>query len=448
MIVKKPTLAILGIAVVLAGVVYYFDWKNSNAALKVTPPKRAYSIQASYVVSLTLAHPNQPDEAAIHFAKRGGSWQIVQPVNTAADQSTVDGIVDQLASADVSGTELGAPDRLKAYGLDPPQASLDFQLANGSTHTLLVGNKTFGGDSVYAIIDGARQVSLLPQLLGTSAAKNLDALRDCTVLHFDSGVTASFTLKNSSGDIEAAKENQQWKLKEPANVFASQDAVDSLLKAVSSATMLSVASEKPDNLAHYGLANPAIWFTATDGKGTQSTLLVGKKDGDAYFARDASRPTIFRVKNDLCKKLSEKFADLRDKKVVHVDSADIQMIEVNESNGSISLSRKKDSPDDWVFDAPPDQKGKAASSWKIFDPLTSLTAEDVIDHPAPSLLALEAKPQLTATLTGKDGKMLTVKISKASGDFAYAQATDSPSLYKIKKDSLDALNVKPADLVQ
>jgi Domain of unknown function (DUF4340) len=447
MIVKKTTLLTLGIAVVLAGAVYYFDWRRGSEP-KVAPAKRAYSIQASDVVSLTLAHPNQPGEPAVHFAKRGGMWQIVQPVDTAADQSTVDGLVDQLASAEVAQTEPGTPDRLKAYGLDPPQASLDFQLANGTTHTLLVGNKSFGGDSVYAIVDGAHQVSLLPELLETSTEKDLNTLRDRTVLHFDSGLTASFAIKSPSGEIEASKQSQQWKLTKPSAALASGDAVDSLLGAVSGATMLSVASEKPDNLARYGLANPTISFTATDGQGAHSTLLIGKKDGDAYFARDPSRPTVFRVNADLYKKLSENFSDLRDKKVVHVDATDVQAIEVRDSNGSLSLSRKKQTPDDWVFDSPPDQKGKNAWSWKILDPLTSLTAEEIIDHPAPGLLALEARPEVTAVLTGKDGKMLTVKISKASGDFAYAQVSDSRSLYKIKKDSVDALNVKPADVAQ
>lgn len=447
MILKKSTLIILGIAIALGGAVYYLDLKASRAP-KVTPPKRIYSIQASDVVALTLAHPNQPSEAAIRLAKHSGTWQILQPVDTAADQSTVDGLVDQLASTDVSETEPGTPDRLRAYGLDPAQASVDFQLANGSTHMLLIGNKSFGGDSVYAIVDGAHQVSLLPESLGTSAGKNLDTLRDRSVLHFDSGVTASFTIKGLSGEIEAAKENQQWKLKKPADVLASEDAVDSLLQAVSGATMVSVASEKSENLAKYGLANPAISFTVVDGKGSQSTLVIGKKDGQAYFARDLSRPTVFRVTDDLYKKLSEKFGDFRDKKVVHLDSSDVQGIEIHGSNGSFSISRKKDSPDDWVFDAPTDQKGKAASSWKVLDPLTSLTAEEVIDHPAGNLLALEKAPEITALLTGKDGKMLTVKISKPSGDFAYAQASDSASLYKIKKDSLNALNVKPADVVQ
>jgi len=447
MIVKKTTLIVLAIAIILAGAVYYFDLRGASTA-KVTPPKRAYSIQASDIVSLTLAHPNRPNEPAIRFAKHGGSWRIVEPIETAADQSTVDGLVDQLASAEVSQTEPDTPDRLKAYGLDPPQASLNFQLANSSTHTLLIGNKSFGGDSVYAIVDGAHQVSLLPELVGTSSSKDLETLRDRTVLHFDSALTASFRIKNPSGEIEASKENQQWRLNKPSTTLASQDAVDSLLGAVSGAAMLSVASEKPDNPSRYGLANPTISFTATDGKGAQSTLLIGKKDGDLYFARDLSRPMIFRVNQDLGQKLSKKFADLRDKKVVHVDSSDVQAIEFEDSIGSISISRKKDNPDDWIFDLPSDQKGKAASSWKILDPLTGLTAEEVIDHPAPNLLALEAKPDITAVLTSKDGKMLTVRISKPAGNFAYAKASDALSLFKIKKDSLDALNLKPSDVAQ
>jgi len=445
MIVKKTTLIVLAIAAVLAGAVYYFDWKRGNEE-KPSPAKRAYSIQASDIVSFTLAHPTQPSEPAIHFAKRGGSWQIVEPVETGADQATINGLCDQIAGADVSETEPATADRLKAFGLDPPRASLEFQLASGAKHTLLVGNKTFTGDSVYVILDGAQQVSLLPALLQTTTAKSLDTLRDRSVLHFESAQAASFALKNPAGEIEASKVNDQWKISKPSDAFASGDAVDSLFQSVRDATVVSVASEKPDNLAHYGLLNPTISFRVTDGKGAQSTLAVGKKDGDAYFARDGSRPTIFRVNENLYKKLSEKFADLRDKKVLHVDSAGIQTMEIRNLNGSISLSRKKDSPEDWVFDAPADQKGKAASSWKILDPLLGLTAEDVIDHPAPNLLALEANPAVTVALTGKDGKPLALKVSKPSGDFVYAQVTGSSSLYKLKKEALDTLNKKAADL--
>jgi hypothetical protein len=447
MIIKKTTLAIVAIAVILAGAVYYFDWKRGGEE-KTSPPKRAYAIQASDVVSVTLAHPARPSEPAIRFAKRDGSWQVVEPIETAADQATLDGLCDQIAGADISETEPGTPDRLKAFGLDPPRASLEFQLASGAMHMLLVGSKTFTGDSVYAIVDGSQQVSLLPVLLATSTDKSLDALRDRSVLHFETGKAASFTLKNPAGELSASKENDRWKISKPSDAPASQEAVESLLQSVRDASLLSVASEKPEDLARYGLSNPVISLSISDQNGAQNTLLVGRKDGDAYFARDVSRPTIFRINEDLYKKLSEKFADLRDKKVLHLDAGEIQTMEIHNTNGSISVRRKQDNLDDWVFDAPADQKGKAASSWKILDPLMGLTAEEVIDHPAPNLLALEANPAVTAQLTGKDSKPVVIKISKASGDFVYVQVAGTASLYKLKKDVLDSLNVKAADLVQ
>lgn len=445
MLIRKPTLIILALAIVLGGAVYYFDWKRGNE-VKPETFKRAYSLQASDVVSFTLSHPSQPNAPAIRFSKSGGNWQIVAPVQTAADQSVVDGIVDQIAGAEIMQTEPGTSDRLKAYGLDPAQASLELQLANGQKHTLLVGTKSFTGDSVYAVVDGAQSVSLLPELLSTSTARTLDTLRDRAVLHLDSSQVASFSIKSASGEIAAAKEGDHWKLTKPFDTPASQDAVTALLQAVSGGTITSVVSETPDNLAHYGLATPAVSFAATDSKGGRFTLIVGKKDGDAYFARDASRPTVFRVNDDLYKKLTEKFTDLRDKQVVHTASADIQQLEFHNANGEISLSRKTDGSDEWVFDAPADQKGKLASSWKILDPLTGLTAEEVIDHPAPNLLAPMSKPVVTVVLTGKNGRSVTVKLSKAVGDFVYAQASDSSPLFKLKKDALDGFNLKASDL--
>lgn len=445
--IKKPALILLAIAIILGGAVYYFDWKRGSSE-KTDTFKRAFSFQASDITSMILSHPSQPSQPAIHFVKRGDSWQIVDPVETNADQSTVDGIADQVAGAEITATEPGTPDRLKAYGLDPPQASLELDLANGTKHTLLLGSKTFDNASVYGIVDGDQKVALLPELLSASTARNLDTLRDRTVLHFDSGDTASFSLKNSSGEIEAAKKADHWKLEKPMDTFASSDAIDSLLQAVSGANMISVVSEKADDLGEYGLSSPAITFTDTNAAGAQYTLAIGKKDGDNYFARDISRPMIFRINADLYKKLSDKAADLRDKKVLHVDSADVEQLELHNSSGVITIGRKPGAPDDWTFSAPPDQKGKAASDWKVLDPLTGLTAEEVVDHPAAAIASSVANPAVTAILTTKDGKTVTVKISKASGDFVYAQASDGPSFYKLKKDVLDTLNLKAADVAQ
>jgi hypothetical protein len=444
--VKNNTLIVLLCAVILAGAVYYFDFRHpkDDSPIKDTT-KPAFSFQASDVTGLTLSHPARAGEPAIEFEKRGGKWQITKPVETAADQSTVEGLVDEVAGARFDQSEPGTPDRLKVYGLDPPRTSLEVRMQNGSKHTVLLGEKDFTGGSVYTIVDGGKTVSLLPAVLFDDVAKPLDNLRDSGALHIDSAAVASFDLKNSSGELSASKEKDLWRFSKPNDLSADSETIQTLLGSVGAAKFTGVVAETPENLAKYGLAAPAVTFTTTDDKGAKATLLVGKKDGDDYFARDTSRPTIFRISGDLYKKLAEGYADLRDKVVVHVDTSDIQSIELRNDNGSVVESRKKDSPDEWDIDSPADQKGKTAASYKIFDPLTMLRAEEVIDHPTAALLAQLAKPAITVILTDKAGKLLTVRVSKPVGDFAYAQSSNSAALYKVKKQVVNDLSLKPAD---
>jgi hypothetical protein len=445
--IKKTTLLVVLCAAVLGAAVYYFDWKHDGEKKPAADTsKPAFSVQAADVASIVISHPGQPGDSPIRLEKRDGVWRIKQPIETAADQSTADGIADQVAGARIAQTEPGSADRRKAFGLDPAQTSLEFQLRNGAKHTLLLGDKDFAGDSVYTIVDSGKDVSLLPQLLSTSAGKSLDDLRDRAVLHVDSGQVASFELKNSGGNLVVSKDRDDWKFAAPAGSLAGKDGVDSLLQAVANARIVSVENEKPDNPARYGLATPAITLTVSDSKGAKATLAVGKKDGASYFARDLSRPTVFRIDEDLHKQVSEKFADLRDKRILHTDVEEIERIQIQEAGANIAFSRKPSNPDQWVFDSPADKKGQPVSSWMVLDPLGNMRAEEVIDHPAANLLAQFANPAIRLDLTGKDGKDITLRISKPSGDFVYAQASDNAALFKLKKQIFDELNVNPASL--
>jgi len=311
--IKKPTLILLVVAIALGVAVYFFDWKRSqNEKPPADTSKPAFSVSASNITSFTIAHPAEAGDVPIHFEKRNGNWWITQPIDTQADQSTADGIVDQLAEDRVSQTEPGTEDRRKAYGLDPAQASIEFEVQNGGKHTLLIGSKDFSGDSVYTVIDGAQSVALLPEVIGESAGKPLQQLRD--------------------------------------------------------------------------------------------------------------------------------------RSIIHLDAANLQRIEIHDSNGDIVVTSTKGNPDQWKIEAPAAQKGKLAPSWKLLDPFTGLQANDVIDHPAPKLTALLANPAIRVVFTSTDGKQVTLRISKPSGDNLYAQSSDSPALYTLSKQSFDGLDLKPADL--
>jgi hypothetical protein len=450
--IKKSTLIVLLCALVMGGAVYYFEWRSAK---KEKPSedtsKLAFTMQADDVTSLTISHPGKTDQPPIRLDYHTGMWSIVQPLDTGADTAAVRGITDGLAAARISQTEPGAPDRLKAFGLAPPHVSLEFQLKNGTKHTVLLGDKDFNGISVYSVIDGGKDVALLPLSLYTSADKPLDDLRDRNVLHIDNGKIASFELKNSSGDLaavkQAKKDQAQWKFTKPGgDVLADTESVNALLAAVATAKMTSITSETPESLGKYGLSNPAITFSALDDGGQKFTLLVGKKEGSGYLARDSSRPMIFIVNEDLYKKLAQMFPDLRDKSLIHVTESDINHIEIHNANATMAVSRKQGSDFDWTIDSPADVKGKSAATWRILSPLTSAKAEEVLDHASGDITSKLAKPAIEVDLTDKNGSKVTVRISAAAGDFVYAQTSASPSVYKFKKTAFDDLNFKASDL--
>ena len=449
--IKKSTLIVVVCAIALGVGLYFYQRHSSNG--EATPKdksKPAFTMQAADITSLTIAHPGKTDEQPVQLSSQNGNWKITQPLETDADQSAVRGIADGVASARISETEPAAPDRLKAYGLDTPRVELDFQVKNGAKHKILMGDKDFTGISVYSLIDNAKTVSLLPISLYESTDKPLNDLRDRSVLHIDSSKITSVELKNPSGELDLAKQTvkdqTQWNFTKPAGARADDDSVTSLLTTVANGKFTSVETEKADNLGKYGLANSAISFSTVDDKGNRQTLLVGKKQGDGYLAKNASEPAVFVINNDLYKKLAQKFNDLRDKNLVHISENDVNSIEVHNANATMDLARKAGSDFEWVVQSPADVKGKSAATWKVFSPLTSAKAEEVIDHPSAEIQAKLAKPAVEINFIEKSGTKLSVKISAASGDFVYGQSSASPTVYKLKKSILDDLNFKAADL--
>jgi len=446
--IKKTTLLLLLSAVVLGGVVYYFDWKRSAKEKPVEDARKlAFSMQSTDVSSFTLAHPADASEPPIRVVKHGEIWQIVQPLETQADQSVVQTILDSLASARVSQNEPGSPDRLKVYGLDPPQLTIDFQLQNGAKHTVKLGNKDFTGVSVYSVVDSASDVALLPESLLVTSDKPLKSLRDPAVLHFVAGDVQSFDLKNSSGQLSAAKSKTHWEFTKPKDAPADDADVNSLLSSISTAKMTDIVSEKAENPGKYGLANPSMAFSVTDSKGTSSTLAVGKKDGSNYFARDTTRPIVFHINDALYQKLSENYKDLRNKKLVPFEADEVNRVEIHNTNGAIVCVRKKDSADEWVIDSPDAVKGKTGASGKFFTPLANARATEIEDHPASNVAAMLAKPPIEAILTTKDGKSLTIHISENLGGFVYARTSRGPEVYKLNDEGFSDLKAKPADMV-
>jgi hypothetical protein len=439
---KKSTLIMVALALLLGGAVYYFEFKHprkSDTGEEVS--KTAFPFRTDEVTGLAIMRGGQ----RIAIEKHGEVWTITQPVETRADASVIDGIATSLANAQITRTFSAALDRLQAFGLNAPALTLEIKTKKGTEQSLRLGAKDFSGNAVYGLIGDGKEVDLLPASVLTTADKSLDDLRDHSVLDLTSWDIFGFQLKNKSGEITGVKKGSNWQIEKPRATSADTSEMDSLIAQVTSARMTGVVSEAATDLGKYGLVNPEITFHVRSVKGEERSLLIGHKTGDDYYARDTARPMIFRVNAELYKKLGDSFFDLRDKAIVQLERDALVKVEIHNQNGRIVCVQGAENK--WTVEQPAEPKGKEVQAWKFLDPIDNARAQEIYDSPAAGIAAKLARPAVEVTLTDKSGKTTKLSFSAESAGAVYARSSAGAQVYKLSKHILDDLNLRASDLV-
>ncbi len=236
------------------------------------------------------------------LVREGDAWRLDAPAKERADDATAARVLGAIRGLRATAF-LASPQGDRAHGLDKPRWKVRVVAASGAPRTLLLGEAPrppsrspsspaspprdkAGTSSLYAKIEGARELAVLPD----GAAKDLDvdlfALRDKSVMHFDREkvAAAKFTVGSSSFDAKFdAKE------KEPGRLA-------SLLWTLSSLEAKAFADETGRTLAEHGLDRPAYELALLDRGGKElDRLLVSADRGGKTFARAFSSPRIVEV---------------------------------------------------------------------------------------------------------------------------------------------------------
>jgi Domain of unknown function (DUF4340) len=442
---KKSTLALLVIAVVVVGLVYWFEFKKPPTQKTATNPV-VFHFRPEEVESVTLSHAGQ----TIVINRQGNGWQIAQPVDTRADSTQIGSLLNDVSLSHSSRSLTATAAQLKSFGLAPPALTLRFKLKNGQQHQLKVGDTDFTGASAYAQADQADQVLLVPASVLTDGDKPLAQLRDNSVLGISEDDVESFQLKTPVADISVARTGSgqsNWTIEKPSKARGDSTAIQQLIGDVSGAKLTKVVSETADQLGRYGLAQPALSFVVRLKSGADRTLELGRKQGDQIYARDTSRNMIFLAPANLDQQLNQNLFTLRNKKVLNSLPEDFTRIDYR--SASLSFSCGVNNTGNWVMFQPASDKNKEVANWKVFNPLSSAVAKIIIDSPPASLEALMKNPAITIDLTRTDGAKKTIRISRPVGNDVYVSASDQPGLFQMAKSSLDSLSFKSAsDILQ
>ncbi len=443
---RKSTLIVVVIAAALVGFVYWHEFARAPVEKSEANPA-VFHFQPEEVASLTLARPS----GTIVLERKGTGWQIVQPIETRADKAAVNSLLDDVTLARASRTLTASAGELKNFGLAPPAVTMDFRLQNGQERQLKVGSADYSGNSAYAQAGGSKSVVLVPDSVLQDGSKTLADLRDNSVLGISGDQVESFDLESPSGNIEAKRSGSvaadTWAIDKPRQAAGDSTAIATLLGDVTNGKIAKVVSEDAAGLSRYGLEHPTLAFDVHLKSGTERALDLGRKEGDQYYARDSSRNMVFLVPASLEKQLDKSLFDLRDKQVLHGLPEDFTRVDY--TAGSLQFSCGVDKSGQWTMFEPATDKGKKVANWKIFNPLSSATANQILDSPPPALLAEVARPAIQIVLTRKAGGKETFRFAKPAGKSVYLWVSDGSGLYRVGKDTYDSLVFKsPADILR
>lgn len=428
------------LAVVLIGLVSYIYFVDSKRDPSGTTAKEKpfTSVQADDIEEIQV---KSADNETTRLQKMDGKWNVVEPVQAAADAGEMTTIASSLSSLEIQRIVDENAGDLKQYGLEPARIEIGFRSkGQKDLRRLQIGQKTPTGSDLYARFPDQKRVFLVSSYLDTTFNKNTFALRDRRILVFDRNMVDGLDLTSGTAKTSLAKSGSEWRLTSPISVRADFAAVEGALERLSSTQMQGIVDAEGKDPAKYGLTKPTGTIAVKTGS-SSAALTLGSTENALLYAKDSSRPMVFTVAPVLKDDVIRTAADFRRKDLFDGRAFTATRAEFKRGDETIVLekSKGKDNMDVWK------SSGKDVDAAKADDLLTKVTglrAASFDDKPNASL----KMPALVVTVAFGENKQETVTFARTGTD-VFAGRSDEPGTAKVEGTGLDDV-MKAIDAVK
>jgi hypothetical protein len=375
-------------------------------------------------------------------------WRMTEPAAVKADAAKVAALLLALTHDQVKSFLDQPPPSLKSLGLDPPRGEIAIGLDGGAEATLLLGAHK-KGEGVYARRDGTPALLVLKEDFLKEIPEKAADLRDRTLLSFDQGQVAEIELHSPAGRVLLKREADTWRIKEPEEASADQQAVGDLLWDLSRARVKDFVTDRPRSLKPFGLDTPAVRVRLGDasGKALASLALNRAPKGEGSYVRVGDTHGVALVESRLYEQLSKGPSAVRFRRLLTFEIPNVTRVALSRNGEEIVLEKRKE---EWALKKPREGKAKYSAVLDLLESLRNLKWEKVMAK-APTDLHRYGldKPAAAVTLTTNDGKAPgTLIVGTTEGDLAYAKMEDRPEIYAIPSSVLKSLPADPATLLE
>mgnify|MGYP006419415253 FL=1 len=426
-------------AVFLSLIVYYFFVDlpaEQKEKIAKDHAEKLIPVEEKKVVEFSLTSNGEP----VYLKRKAQhKWDLIRPFQTSGDSTEVESFISQIKSLKKIRVVEEQPKDLSIYGLNPPYAKIYFKFENKSEETLLVGNETPLGGSLYFKRENHPSVLMAASSL-SNFEKSSYSFRDKTLLNFNTGSIQKIQVLRETNSLQLKKTGEAWEILGDIHTQGDKDTIMNFLQSVQFSRVKEFINESPDSLQPYGLSAPKLKLILENDK-THILSLGNLKEGKGYFARVNDSKNIVLVDPRLFKILSQKTVEFLDKTLLEFEEKDILELVLQSENETIRITQ-----------------GDNNSSWNIISPIKTDTDLSTINSLLFDLKEAKIKefiktskdidetfglniPRRSFSIKEKTSRTSTLQLGNQStdGQQVFAKRAGEPTVFSISKKVVDKL---------
>jgi hypothetical protein len=435
----KTTLIVAVIALALGAYIYRYEWEPLETD---TNPEREeiFEFEAEKIQEIEI---RRAEGEGLKLQRSGEeAWQLLAPVEAAADTSASDSLAESVATLESERVVAGGEVNLADFGLASPKLELELKIEDAEKPTtLFIGDETPIGSNLYARLADGDKILVIASSSKYSLDKKAWDLRDKSVFHFDRADVEKVVLRQPEQELVLAKASEDsWNLVEPTFSRADRYKASGLVSALETSKMEEVVSESiedPGEYAQYGLASPSYEVEVQLEGGLTEKLLVGKEKDTRYYARNPDRSMVYLVATSLVDEIKKGESEFLSKRLFDFATYQANKFQISSREGPdrVFEKSKQDEQDVWKETAPEALDRDRTKVEDLLYKLNGTDAEETIKE-APGLDA----PDYTITVWSKDGgRVEEVAIAKPEGDAVYARRKGDELILKLSASSWEEI---------
>jgi hypothetical protein len=445
------------VALLLGAFIYVYELPRAEAPDEGDSAGLLFpGLDAEAIDWLTLTTEDGVD---VEFERLGGRrWRGIRPLAFAADQSTLDALVRQLAQLEIEGRVEQPAGRgdgpsvdLADFGLGDEFNVLRWR-AGGTQHGLRVGRRTPVGSSTYMTrLDQDAETIVYVSTWRVNALRKawLD-LRDRRVVDFDHTLVSDIEARWPGGSVSLAKRGGRWRVIAPLAEQADAETVETLLSDLAFMQADGFVDE-PESPSTHKLDGLGFEIELRGGEGVgdgtsfvHRLRITGTREGKRIAEREDGRQ--FLIAQERLDELPRRLLAYRYKHLADFEVADARRFTLTYTNGEASETIEghleaggwRTSPDTMA----------AARVGVMLSRLAEFEAQDIVADalgtPERRILGLEP-PRLRIAVFGEDAALLA-RVSLGLRDAergVFARRAEAEVIYRAAPEVVDWL---PLDL--